>query len=349
MTTPKQRVIGSSELWHQVLQQASQVAPLNRPVLLVGERGTGKELIAERLHYLSLRWQQPYLQVNCAAMSENLLESELFGHEIGAFTGATRSRAGLFERADGGTLFLDELATASLPVQEKLLRVIEYGRFERVGGSKTLQVDVRVVAACNEDLPALVTHGRFRGDLLDRLAFDVLNLPPLRYRKEDIAELAEHFALRMCLELGYDFFSGFAPPAMQQLLAHDWPGNVRELKNVVERSIYRHADPTKPVAEMVLDPFVSPWRTTSLHGSTITVPEPTVSEPIVALSVSQVESCDLKAELAQFEQRLIQRALQQQHFNQRRTAQALGLTYDQLRAALRKYPHILIEQNNTNK
>ena len=344
MTTPKQRVIGSSELWHQVLQQASQVAPLNRPVLLVGERGTGKELIAERLHYLSLRWQQPYLQVNCAAMSENLLESELFGHEMGAFTGATRSRAGLFERADGGTLFLDELATASLPVQEKLLRVIEYGRFERVGGSKTLQVDVRVVAACNEDLPTLVTQGRFRGDLLDRLAFDVLNLPPLRYRKEDIAELAEHFALRMCLELGYDFFSGFAPPAMQQLLAHDWPGNVRELKNVVERSIYRHAEPSKPVAEMVLDPFISPWRTSSLHGSTMPV-----SEPTVALSVSPVETCDLKAELAQLEQRLIQRALQQQHFNQRRTAQALGLTYDQLRAALRKYPHLLTERNSTNK
>jgi hypothetical protein len=223
MTTPKQRVIGSSELWHQVLQQASQVAPLNRPVLLVGERGTGKELIAERLHYLSLRWQQPYLQVNCAAMSENLLESELFGHEIGAFTGATRSRAGLFERADGGTLFLDELATASLPVQEKLLRVIEYGRFERVGGSKTLQVDVRVVAACNEDLPTLVEQGRFRGDLFDRLAFDVLNLPPLRYRKEDIAELAEHFALRMCLELGYDFFSGFAPPAQNARPARQYP------------------------------------------------------------------------------------------------------------------------------
>lgn len=133
MAGQKQQIIGSSECWHQVLQQVSQVAPLNRPILIIGERGTGKELIAERLHYLSMRWQQPYLQVNCAAMQENLLESELFGHEAGAFTGATRSRAGLFERADGGTLFLDELATASLAVQEKLLRIIEYGRFERVG------------------------------------------------------------------------------------------------------------------------------------------------------------------------------------------------------------------------
>lgn len=337
MATPKQQVIGSSELWHQVLQQASQVAPLNRPVLLVGERGTGKELIAERLHYLSHRWQQPYLQVNCAAMTENLLESELFGHETGAFTGATRSRSGLFERADGGTLFLDELATASLPVQEKLLRVIEYGRFERVGGSKTLQVDVRVVAACNEDLPTLVAQGRFRGDLLDRLAFDVLNLPPLRYRKEDIAELAEHFALRMCLELGYDFFSGFSPQAMQQLLTYDWPGNVRELKNVVERSIYRHAKPEHPVDEMVLDPFVSPWR----HPAEGAAPAASVSEHNPLAWAAPVFTGDLKSTLANLEQQLIRQTLEQQHFHQRRTAQALGLSYDQLRAALRKYPHLL--------
>jgi psp operon transcriptional activator len=342
MTIPKQRVIGSSELWHQVLQRASQVAPLNRPVLLVGERGTGKELVAERLHYLSRRWQQPYLQVNCAAMQENLLESELFGHETGAFTGATRSRAGLFERADGGTLFLDELATASLPVQEKLLRVIEYGRFERVGGSKTLQVDVRVVAACNEDLPALVELGRFRGDLLDRLAFDVLNLPPLRYRKDDIAELAEHFALRMCLELGYDFFSGFTAQAMQQLLAHDWPGNVRELTNAVERSIYRHADQSKPVAHIVLDPFISPWRT----SVAVTQPSVLVAPAMRAEFVNG--RCDLKAELAKLEQTLIRRALQQQHYHQRHTADALGLSYDQLRAALRKYPHLLAEQHITD-
>ena len=341
MTTPKQHVIGSSEIWHQVLQQASQLAPLNRPVLLIGERGTGKELIAERLHYLSKRWQQPYLQVNCAAMQENLLESELFGHEVGSFTGATRSREGLFERADGGTLFLDELATASLQVQEKLLRVIEYGRFERLGGSKTLRVDVRVVAACNEDLPALVGQGRFRGDLLDRLAFDVLNLPPLRYRKEDIAELAEHFALRMCLELGYDYFSGFTLHAMQQLMDHDWPGNVRELKNVVERSIYRHADPAKPVADIVLDPFASPWRTSSAMISPSVIP--VSAEPNIPPAL---QTTDLKTELARLEQRLILQALQQQHFHQRRTAQALGVSYDQLRAALRKYPHLLTKRSS---
>ena len=338
MTKPKQQIIGSSEIWYQLLQRASQVASLNRPVLIVGERGTGKELIAERIHYLSPRWQRPYLQINCAAMQENLLESELFGHESGAFTGAIRSRAGLFERADGGTLFLDELATASLPVQEKLLRVIEYGRFERLGGSKTLQVDVRVVAACNEDLPALVGQGRFRGDLLDRLAFDVLNLPPLRYRRDDISELAEHFALRMCRELGYDYFPGFTPQAKQQLLDHDWPGNVRELKNVVERSIYRHADPATPVRGIILDPFASPWR--SFPAGTI--PNAAETLPAQPSTPAIAEPCDLKAELAELEQNLIRQMLELQHFHQRRTAQALGLTYDQLRAALRKYPHLLV-------
>ncbi len=339
MATAKQQIIGSSECWHQVLQQVSQVAPLNRPVLIIGERGTGKELVAERLHYLSKRWQQPYLQVNCAAMQENLLESELFGHEAGAFTGATRSRAGLFERADGGTLFLDELATASLAVQEKLLRIIEYGRFERVGGSKTLQVEVRVVAASNEDLPSLVAQNRFRGDLLDRLAFDVLNLPPLRYRKEDISELAEHFALRMCLELGYDYFSGFTPEAIQQLTEFDWPGNVRELKNAVERSIYRHADPATAVTNIVLDPFISPWRTDKVPAVTLEV-----TAPVVPTTLTE---CDLKMELAKLEQQLIRRALEQYHYHQRRSAQALGLSYDQLRAALRKYPHLLIERKES--
>lgn len=338
MTTPKQQIIGSSEIWYQLLQRASQAASLNRPVLIVGERGTGKELIAERIHYLSPRWQRPYLQINCAAMQENLLESELFGHEAGAFTGATRSRAGLFERADGGTLFLDELATASLPVQEKLLRVIEYGRFERLGGSKTLQVDVRVVAACNEDLPALVEQRRFRGDLLDRLAFDVLNLPPLRYRREDISELAEHFALRMCRELGYDYFPGFTMEARQQLLDHDWPGNVRELKNVVERSIYRHADPATPVRDIILDPFASPWRS----FPTGTISNVAETQPAQPSTPAIAVPCDLKAELAELEQTLIRQMLELQHFHQRRTAQALGLTYDQLRAALRKYPHLLV-------
>src|SRR5690606_34031380 len=148
----------------------SQVAPLDKPVLIIGERGTGKELIAARLHFLSQRWEQTYLKMNCAALNENLLESELFGHEAGAFTGASKRHEGRFERADGGTLFIDELATTSAMVQEKLLRVIEYGEFERVGGNRPVKVDTRLVAATNEDLPTLAEQGKFRADLLDRLA-----------------------------------------------------------------------------------------------------------------------------------------------------------------------------------
>ena len=169
----------------------------------------------------------------------------------------------------------------------------------------------------------------------------MLNLPPLRYRKEDIAELAEHFALRMCLELGYDYFSGFTVHALQQLMAHDWPGNVRELKNVVERSIYRHADPAKPVADIVLDPFASPWRTSSAMISPSVIP--VSAEPNIPPAL---QTTDLKTELARLEQSLILQALQQQHFHQRRTAQSLGLSYDQLRAALRKYPHLLTKRSS---
>ncbi|HFB66696.1 MAG TPA: AAA family ATPase, partial [Aeromonadales bacterium] len=179
-------LIGESPSFVSCLEHVSYAAPLNRPVLIVGERGTGKELIASRMHFLSTRWEQPYVKMNCAAINENLLENELFGHESGAFTGAQKRHEGRFEQADGGTLFLDELANSSLSVQEKLLRVIEYGEFERVGGSKTIKVDVRVIAATNEDLPQLAKKGNFRADLLDRLAFDVITLPPLRYRKEDI-------------------------------------------------------------------------------------------------------------------------------------------------------------------
>jgi psp operon transcriptional activator len=194
-------LIGQANSFLTVLEQVSQIAPLSKPVLIIGERGTGKELIAARLHYLSQRWQQNYVKLNCAALSESLLESELFGHEAGAFTGAQKRHEGRFERADRGTLFLDELANTSALVQVKILRVIEYGEFERVGGSKTVQTDVRLIAATNEDLPQLAAQGKFRADLLDRLAFDVITLPPLRERREDILLLDEHFAIQMAREL----------------------------------------------------------------------------------------------------------------------------------------------------
>ena len=171
-------LIGQANSFLEVLEQISQVAPLNKPVLVIGERGTGKELVAARLHYLSKRWDQNYVKLNCAALNDNLLESELFGYEAGAFTGAGKRREGRFEYADQGTMFLDELANTSPLIQEKLLRVIEYGEFERVGGTKTVKVDVRLIAATNEDLPTLAEQGEFRADLLDRLAFDVVTIPP---------------------------------------------------------------------------------------------------------------------------------------------------------------------------
>ena len=254
-----ERMLGESPAFLRTLEHVSLVAPLEKPVLIVGERGTGKELIASRLHFLSNRWEGQFIKMNCAAISETLLESELFGHEAGAFTGASRTHHGRFERAHGGTLFLDELANTSMLVQEKVLRVIEYGEFDRVGGSKTLTCDVRLVAATNQDLPALATQGKFRSDLLDRLAFDVITLPPLRDREEDILLLAGHFAVDMAKELGRDFFPGFSTEVQEMLSHNNWPGNVRELKNVVERCVYR-TEPDEVVSEVIFDPFASPYR-----------------------------------------------------------------------------------------
>src|SRR5210317_1033001 len=197
-TAPEsQPIIGEAPAFLEMLEHVSRAAPLSKPVLVVGERGTGKELVASRLHFLSNRWEQTVVKVNCAALTESILESELFGHEAGAFTGATKAHIGHFERADGGTLVLDELATISLRMQEKILRVIEYGEIQRVGGSETLNVNVRIVGSTNANLRALAAEGKFREDLLDRLAFDVITVPPLRERTEDIMSLAYAFAINM--------------------------------------------------------------------------------------------------------------------------------------------------------
>ena len=318
------RLLGESPAFLKVLEETSLVAPLEKPVLVVGERGTGKELIAARLHYLSNRWEGVFLKMNCAAISDSLLESELFGHEAGAFTGASRTHQGRFERANGGTLFLDELATTSTLVQEKLLRVIEYGEFERVGGSKTLTSDVRLVAATNVDLPSLAAAGDFRSDLLDRLAFDVITLPPLREREADIGLLAEYFALNMAKELGWEYFAGFTVEAEETLSAHPWPGNVRELKNVVERAVYK-TEPGEPVHHIVLDPFESPYR-----------PKPS-SDDAPASGTAVTLPIDLKGHVQEVEIELIERALADAKHNQKKAAELLGLTYHQLRGYLKKY------------
>jgi psp operon transcriptional activator len=344
-------LLGQSNSFLEVLEQISQIAPLNKPVLIIGERGTGKELVAARLHFLSKRWEQTYLKLNCAALNENLLESELFGYEAGAFTGAAKRREGRFETAHNGTLFLDELANTSGMIQEKLLRVIEYGEFERVGGSRSIKVDVRLVAATNEDLPALADSGEFRADLLDRLAFDVITLPPLRERKDDILMLAENFAINMARELEMELFSGFTEKAKRILLEHHWPGNIRELKNVVERAVYRSNNPNLPVHQIILDPFESAFRpkgriktqdriTTAVSSSVVppVVDIPRETEKVAAKAEMDFDfPVDLKELSQNFEIDLINKALADSQFNQKKTADKLGLTYHQLRGYLKKY------------
>ena len=336
-------LLGQSDSFLAVLDQVSQLASLDKPVLIIGERGTGKELIAARLHFLSKRWEQNYVKLNCAALNENLLESELFGHESGAFTGASKRHEGRFERANSGTLFLDELANTSAMVQEKLLRVIEYGEFERVGGKQTVKVDTRLVCATNEDLPYLAEQGEFRSDLLDRLAFDVITLPPLRERQDDIMLLAEQFAINMARDLEWELFSGFTRSAVEILQTYDWPGNIRELKNVVERSLYRHGNEHIPVHQIVLDPFESKFRPKQRIKAPVKVEQSTQDAPIVKevtpISEPVIHSfpCSLKDLSNEFEIDLIKKALEYSQFNQKKTAEVLGLTYHQLRGYLKKY------------
>jgi len=327
-------MIGESASFLEMQEHVSVVAPLNKPVLIVGERGTGKELVAARLHFLSRRWEQTFLKINCAAVSETLLEAQLFGHEAGAFTGAVKQRKGFFERADGGTLFLDELANTELSVQEKILRVIEYGEFERLGGSETLSVDVRIVAATNEDLPELARQNRFREDLLDRLAFDVITLPPLRERSEDILVLAEHFAVGMVKELGGERFSGFSDAVTASLLNYPWPGNIRELKNVIERAVYQNGEGV--ITNLVFNPFDSPYRL-SAPGPEREAGLAASADSLAALQPSEAGSFDFKSTVKDFEIALLRRALEQNQFNQKKAAETLGLSYHQLRGYLRKY------------
>jgi psp operon transcriptional activator len=332
------QLVGQASLFLDAVERASRAAALRRPVLVVGERGTGKELIAERLHRLSPRWQEPLVTMNCAALPETLIEAELFGHEAGAFTGATRARAGRFEEADKGTLFLDELATLSLGAQERLLRAVEYGEVARLGSSRPLSVDVRIVAATNADLPRLAEEGTFRADLLDRLSFEVITLPPLRLREGDVMVLAEHFGRRMASELEWRDWPGFTDAAAAALDDHAWPGNVRELRNVVERAVYRWDDCERPVGEIVFDPFEAAWRPPP-------APQPSPVHEMIAKppagGISAVT--DLRAAVDAHEREIVEYHLVRHRFNQRRTARALGLSYDQLRHTMRK--HGLMERS----
>ncbi len=330
--------IGQSSAFLDAVERTSRAAPLGRPVLVIGERGTGKELIADRLHRLSDRWGEPLVTMNCAALPETLIEAELFGHEAGAFTGATRARAGRFEEADKGTLFLDELGTLSMGAQERLLRAVEYGEVTRIGASRPLRVDVRIVGATNDDLPRRAEEGTFRADLLDRLSFEVITLPPLRVREGDVAVLAQHFGRRMGSELGWEDWPGFADHVAAQMEDYRWPGNVRELRNVVERSVYRWGDATQPVGHMQFDPFDSPWKPDGL---------PRKAEPAYVQSSEAASGApatpdidavdDLRATVDAYEKRIVEHALGKHRWNQRQTAKALGLSYDQLRHCIKKH------------
>lgn len=330
--------IGQSGAFLDAVERASRAAPMRRPVLVIGERGTGKELIAERLHRLSTRWQEPLVTMNCAALPETLIEAELFGHEAGAFTGATRARTGRFEEADKGTLFLDELGTLSMGAQERLLRAVEYGEVTRIGSSKPVRVDVRIVAATNEDLPKMAEQGRFRPDLLDRLSFEVITLPPLRVREGDIAVLADYFGRRMAAELHWDSWPGFSASVQKAMEDYLWPGNVRELRNVVERAVYRWDDWTKPIGHVQFDPFESPWK--PVASARPETAESEASAPVRAAAAPSADFdsvADLRAAVDAHERAIIEHHLGRNRFNQRQTAKALGLTYDQLRHCMKKH------------
>ena len=347
MNNPSQNTmeaLGESPVFMDFQQDLSRAARVDRPVLLVGERGTGKELAASRLHYLSSRWKEPYIPVNCAALPPAILESELFGHESGSFTGASKLRKGRFEEADGGTLFLDEIGLVPMEVQEKILRTVEYGRFSRVGSSREQEVNVRIIGATNADLPSLCREGKFKEDLLDRLSFEVLYLPPLRFREDDIILLASHFAMRMARELGRSDLPEFTEEVVDVLRHYHWPGNVRELKNVVERAVYRSEDAR--VASLELNPFNNPFLPVSESAASagyeqkdgLKTETPETEDIMATIPLDEYKTHMVRTELS-----FVRRALEENRFSQKKAAEALGLSYDQFRGLFKKYKDDLEE------
>ena len=310
-------LIAHSGRMQDVLATVERVAPTNSTVFLGGESGVGKDLIARALHEHSRRAAGPFVKINCTAIPENLLESELFGYEKGAFTGATTSKPGKFELADKGTIFLDEIGDVPLAIQVKLLRVLQEREFERLGGTRTLKVDVRVVAATNQDLRAALEEGTFREDLYYRLNVVPINIPPLRERKEDIPYLADHFVARFARESGKPL-TGITPGAMRRLMDFHWPGNVRELENVIERAVALSTGTVIDVADVQLDLSPSaPAGDTAAAWSAPPFPPPGMS-------------------LEQFEDEIIKEALRRAHGNKSQAARLLGLSRNALRYRLSK-------------
>ncbi len=300
--------VGVSEAFRGMMRKAEELAFIPRPVLIVGERGTGKEIVAGAIHYMGDRAAAPFVTINCAAFNGELLASELFGHEKGAFTGAHARKPGRFELADRGTLFLDEIGNMPVEFQEKILRIIEYQEFERLGGTELLKVDVRVIAATNTDMAERISEGRFRADLYDRLTFETVSVPPLRDRPEDIEPLIEHFTRKFTEEVPHIHRKLFSPAAMEKMKRCRWPGNIRELRNLVERLLCSSKSPEIGAEEIPADAAEAPYGGSSL-------PE-------------KVDS---------FEKKMVLDALAAEKYNQKKAAESLGITYDQFRHLYKKH------------
>ena len=320
--------IGESSQFLDFQERISRVSKVERPVLLIGERGSGKELAAARLHFLSNRWDKPFVTLNCAALNPNLIETELFGHTQGAYTGAGTKRKGRFEEANGGTLFLDEIGLLPMEVQSKILRVVEYGVFEMVGSSDPIKSDVRIIGATNADLKSMAIKGQFKPDLLDRLSFEVLFVPPLRERTQDIMLLASHFASRIASELGMEEVIDFSDNVISEILEYSWPGNIRELKNVIERAVY--SGDTNIINSIKLDPFQNPYKT-----------EKQSKTELVLNKTDSIELASFKEDLKNMEIKYINEALLKSNNNQKEASELLNITYDQFRGIYRKYKNII--------
>jgi two-component system NtrC family response regulator/two-component system response regulator HydG len=305
-------IIGESPQLQAVFDVVKRAAPTKATILLLGESGTGKELVAQAIHEESPRRDKPFVKVNCSALSESLLESELFGHERGSFTGAVGRREGRFELADGGTLFLDEIGEMSPSIQVKLLRVLQMKEFERVGGSETLKVDVRLVTATNRDLSVEVKAGRFRDDLFYRLNVVAVTLPPLRTRKSDVPGLVNHFISKYARSYGKEL-RGLAPGTLNALLGYDWPGNIRELENMIERAVVLSTGP-----ELTTDDLP-----TTLRG-----PRPRAASP---------ESLIPGATLHEIEREAILRTLEMVEGSTSRAAEVLGISVRKIQYRLKDY------------
>jgi two-component system nitrogen regulation response regulator NtrX len=304
-------ILGESALIQKLKEQIRVAAPTNGWVLITGENGTGKELVAKQVHVQSRRADQPFVEVNCAAIPEELIESELFGHEKGAFTGAIAQKRGKFELADKGTIFLDEIADMSLRTQAKILRILQEHKFERVGGTETIEVDVRVIAATNKSLEKAIQKGTFREDLFYRLNVIPFHVPPLRERREDVAILARAFVEEFCAESGMGVKT-IAPRAMQALQGHPWPGNVRELRNLSERLV-------------LLTP-----------GPRIR-PEDLPEEIRTGVRGPELETATLEDARRAFERDFLRERLREHGWNISRTAEAIGLARESLSRKMRQF------------